>query len=220
MESMQCCGIDSMFNQKVAMKELRTYQKSGVNKTTRILIDQLVPLVEENSSLLDIGGGIGAISHELSRTGISKLINVDASKAYLHVAQTEADRFGYGEKSSFYYGDFVTLASQIPSTDLVTLDRVICCYSDMQSLVTKSIERTKNYYGIVYPRDSWWVKFGIFGLNLFQRVKRSNYRSYVHDPEAIHAIIHAHGFKRVFKRNKGIWIVEVFEKESPSLSSI
>ncbi len=216
MESVHCCGLDSMFNQKLALKELHSYQKNGPNKTTRILLDQLVPIVEENTSLLDIGGGIGAISHELSQVGLSQLIHVDASKAYLHVAQAEAERLGYGDKTAFYYGDFVTLASQIPPTDLVTLDRVLCCYSDMPALVTHSIERAKSYYGIIYPRASWWVKFGAFCLNLFQRIKRSSYRSFVHDPKAIHAIIHSYGFKRVYKQIKGIWVVEIFEKVSSS----
>ena len=214
MESVHCCGLDSMFNQKLALKELHSYQKKGPNKTTRILLDQLVPYVEENYSLLDIGGGIGVISHELSQVGLSQLINVDASKAYLHVAQIQAERLGYGDKIAFYYGDFVALASQIPSTDLVTLDRVLCCYSDMPALVTRSIERTKSYYGIVYPRASWWVKFGSFFLNLFQRIKRSSYRSFVHDPAAIHSIIHSYGFTRLYKQIKGLWIVEIFEKVS------
>jgi magnesium-protoporphyrin O-methyltransferase len=203
-----------MFNQKLALKELQAYQKKGPNKTTRILLNQLIPYVGENDSLLDIGGGIGAISHELSQVGLSQLIHVDASKAYLHVAQTEAERLGYGEKVAFYYGDFVALASQIPSTDLVTLDRVLCCYSDMPALVTRSIERAKSYYGIVYPRASWWVKFGAFFLNLYQLIKRSSYRSFVHDPEAIHAIIHSNGFTRISKRIKGLWVVEIFEKIS------
>jgi len=157
MESMQCCGIDSMFNQKVAQKELQSYQNKGPNKTTKILLDQLILRVEDNKSLLDIGGGVGAISHELSQIGLSKVINVDASKAYLQVAKSEADRLGYGKKASFYHGDFVTLASQIPSTDLVTLDRVICCYSDMERLVTRSIEHAKEYYGKQEGLELNWV---------------------------------------------------------------
>ncbi|MHA1979326.1 MAG: class I SAM-dependent methyltransferase [Candidatus Hodarchaeales archaeon] len=209
-----------MFNQKLALKEFQAYQKKGPNKTTQLLLDQLIPLVEEHHSLLDIGGGIGAISHELSQVGFSQLTNVDASKAYLHIAQTEAERLGYGEKISFFYGDFVALAPQIPPADFVTLDRVVCCYSDMSGLVTRSTEHAKNYYGIVYPRRSWWVKFGFACLNLFQRLKRSSFRSFAHDPKAIHAIIHSFGFTRLYKRTTGFWVVEVFEKKSRSKPTV
>ncbi len=213
MESPQCCGIDLMFNQKVVEKELRTYHRKGPNKTTRILLDQLVSFIDDQNSLLDIGGGIGAISHELSQKGLSKLMNVDASKAYLDVAQSEAERLGYRDKASFYYGDFVTLAPEIPSADVVTLDRVLCCYDDMSALVTKSIDRTNEYYGIVYPRTSWWVRLGFSGINLFQRIKGSSYRSFVHDPKVIHAIIHSHNFKRIFRAIKGIWVIEIFRRD-------
>ncbi|MHA2173898.1 MAG: class I SAM-dependent methyltransferase [Candidatus Hodarchaeales archaeon] len=203
-----------MFNQKLALKELKNYQNKGPSNTTKILLDQLIPLVDEKKSLLDIGGGIGAISHELSKVGLSKLIYVDASKAYLHTAKAESERLGFGDRNSFYYGDFVEIASQIPPTDLVTLDKVLCCYPDVQSLVARSLEKTKEYYGIVYPRNSWWVRLGSFFLNSIQRVKRSKYRSYIHQQKAIHDIIHSYGFKRIFKQKQWYWIMEVFVKVS------
>ena len=36
-------------------------------------------------------------------------------------------------------------------TDILTLDRVICCYPDMQKLVGLSAKRARKLYGLIYP---------------------------------------------------------------------
>jgi hypothetical protein len=55
---------------------------------------------------------------------------------------------------SFQYGDFVALAPALSAADVVTLDRVICCYDDMPALVGRSAALAERLYGVVYPRDT------------------------------------------------------------------
>ena len=86
----QCVGIEKIFNDKSARRELKRYQKKGPDKTTQLLIDFIVGQGVAEATLLDIGGGVGAIQLELLKSGVSQVVNVDASSAYLKTAQQEA----------------------------------------------------------------------------------------------------------------------------------
>ena len=54
------------------------------------MIDALKTEGVEDATLLDIGGGIGAIQHELLAAGAAHATSVDASAAYLEAAQRRA----------------------------------------------------------------------------------------------------------------------------------
>ena len=65
---MNCChcqGVEQVFDRDRAFKQLSKYRKKGLEKTTRVLINALLAEGVGGLSLLDIGGGVGAIQHEL-----------------------------------------------------------------------------------------------------------------------------------------------------------
>ncbi len=55
--------------------------------------------------------------------------------------------------ASIFEGDFMTLDERIDNADICLLDKVVCCYPDAQGLVQKSLAKTKQVYGLTYPRD-------------------------------------------------------------------
>ena len=63
-----------------------------------MLTDALRKAGVNGFSLIDIGGGVGAIQYRLLEQGISGVISVDASSGYIAVAQEEASRLGLKEK--------------------------------------------------------------------------------------------------------------------------
>ena len=72
---MDCCspnGLDEMFNESAAKKELRAYQKKGLDKRARSLVDFLSQQDISGATLLEIGGGIGAVHLELMEAGAAK----------------------------------------------------------------------------------------------------------------------------------------------------
>ncbi len=69
MSCAQCQGIERMFDRRAAERELRQYRAAGPGGTTRLLIDALKAEGVAGLTLLDIGGGVGAIQHELLRAG-------------------------------------------------------------------------------------------------------------------------------------------------------
>ncbi|MHA2296776.1 MAG: methyltransferase domain-containing protein [Candidatus Hodarchaeales archaeon] len=212
MSCSQCQGIETVFNKKNAMKELAKYQRKGPSKTTSILIDSLKTEGIEGMTLLDIGGGVGTIQHELLKDGITNVINVEASSAYIEATKEEAERQGHADKISYHQGDFIDTASDISMTDVVTLDRVICCYHDMEKLVGSSIVLAKKFYGLVYPRDKWWVKIGHAVMNTFLRLKSSDFRIYIHSQKDVHAVLQSNDFEQSFYWKNWYWQIEVFKK--------
>lgn len=200
MRCAQCRGIESMFDRKTARRDLKRYRGRGPLRTSRILIDALRPHVNGEATLLDIGGGIGAIQHELLRAGADRAIHVDASAAYLDASREEAERQGHADRIEYHHGDFVDTAPDIPAADAVTLDRVLCCYPEVRTLVELSAARARYWYGVVYPRERWWIRTGGAVTNLFLRLRRSPFRIFIHSSCTIDEVARANGLERYFAR--------------------
>jgi SAM-dependent methyltransferase len=131
---MPCCScqeIENQFGSDTAKRDLRRFQRRGPIRSTRVLIDDLLKVGVAGASVLDIGGGIGAIHHALLNAGASAAIHVDLSPDYITVAREESARRGHAARVRFVHGDFVAVATDVPDADIVTLDRVICCYPEM-----------------------------------------------------------------------------------------
>lgn len=208
----QCEGIESEFNRKTAIGNLEQYRKKGPAQTTRLLLDALHSEGVEGMTLLDVGGGVGVIEHELLRAGVRSAVDVDASTAYIEAAKQEAARQGHADRINFHHGDFVAVAPEISPADIVTLDRVICCYHDMHALVGLSAARARKLYGVVYPRDTWWMKLALRLGNVYFRIKRSPFRVYAHPTAAVEAILRDNGLTRRFYRTANIWQVAVYAR--------
>jgi len=210
---MDCCqiqGLEEVFSQPLVDKELKRYRSKGPIKTTRLLIEAIEAEDVAGKTLLDIGGGVGAIQHALLRDGLQHATDVDASAAYLVATRSEAQRRGLADCITYQHGNFVDLAEDIPPADIVTLDRVICCYNDMERLVSLSAARAKLRYGLVYPRNTWWLKAAMKIGNFFLRLQNSQYRMFLHPNAAVEAILERNGLKKSFSGHTLIWQVVVY----------
>jgi Methyltransferase domain len=213
MTSRCCQGVDQIFGDRTARHDLRRYRKRGPSKPTRVLLDALRREGVEHATLLDVGGGIGVIQHELLDAGAERATSVEASAAYLRAARDEAERRGHAGRMTSLTGDFVALADRVEPADVVTLDRVICCYPDMASLVGRSADRAKRLYGLVYPQDRWWVGVAIRATNLIMRLSRRAFRAYLHPTSAVDAIAREHGLTpRLAQRAGPVWQVAVYAR--------
>ncbi len=212
---MNCChcrGVEAFFDKKTADKELKRYRKKGPAKTTRILIAALEAEGIEGMTLLDIGGGVGAVQQELLRAGVSSATNVEASTAYVEVSQEEAELRGYADRVSYQHGDFIDVAPTVADADIVTLDRVICCYPDAQALVGLSAARARQLYGVVYPQYGWFNKVFVASVNLVFRLRGCAMRSFVHRPDVVDAIVRSQGLQRCFCRKSFPWQIVVYRR--------
>jgi|SRR5579884_1303454 len=212
MSSCQCQGIEGCFNPKLVKRELADYHRRGPRKTTRLLVEALRAADVQGATLLDIGGGVGAIQHALLQAGAAEATDVDAATAYAEAARQEAERLGLADRVRILHGNFVELAPEIPAADVVTLDRVICCYDDMQALVGLSSERARRLYGAVFPRDPGWARAILPIFNAIPRLFGSHFRFFIHRTRDVEAVLRAHGLERRFHRTAGIWQVAVYAR--------
>jgi magnesium-protoporphyrin O-methyltransferase len=206
----QCLGIEKEFGEREARAQQRRYRERGAAATTRELISVLVGMGVAGKTVLDIGGGVGAIQHGLLAAGASRARSIDASSAYVRISAEEARRLGLADRIETTHGDFVTLAESIPPADIVTLDRVLCCYHDVRALVAASAGRAEARYGLVYPRDAWWLRPAFALGNLWLRLRQSPFRIFMHPTQEVEDVIRAQGLRRAFHRCHGIWQVAVF----------
>jgi magnesium-protoporphyrin O-methyltransferase len=212
---MDCCraqSLDTEFGTKIAAINLRQYRRRGPSKTTRLLLKAVEAEGVAGRTLLDIGGGVGAISHELLRAGLAHATSVDAAGAYVDAARTEAERQGHANRMTLQQGDFVMLADDIPAADIVTLDRVICCYPDMPALVGSSVAHARQAYGLVYPRDTWWTRWGVRMVNVYFRIRRHSFRTFIHSPASVNALVVSRGFQLRSRQQTGVWQVVVYTR--------
>ena len=177
-----------------------------------MLLDLLEPYRSAGVSLLDIAGGVGIIDHELLRAGAGHAVLVDGSAAYLNVAREEASHAGLLDRIEFVEGDFVRRAAGIDAADIVTLDRVVCCYPDVASLVGLSAERARSAYGLVMPRDRWFVRLAIGLENAWFRVRRRPYRAFVHPTARVDAILAERGLHVTGERRTSFWRAVVYDR--------
>lgn len=213
---MTCCphceNADRLFDQRKAAADLRAYRRHGAAGTTKQLLDVLKTRGVTGLTLLDIGGGIGEIQHELKAAGVSAITDVDASGAYLAIARQEAERRGYAADAHYLHGDFVALADRVEPADIVTLDRVICCYPNMETLVSAAAAKAKCFLGLVYPRDGWWMKLGVGIWNVFPRLHGDAFRSFVYPTAAVEGVIAANGLHKIEQHAGPLWQVAVFSR--------
>jgi len=206
------CGCANVFSTKEAEGDLKRYLRSGPPSSTKALIDALVAEGVEDATLLDIGAGIGAIQLALLAAGAARAESVDATEAYVETAQAEAARRGFGDRVTGRVGDFVAVASELPSADFVTLDKVVCCYPDAQALLGRAAEHANRAIGLVYPRETWWNRVAARLLAVWGRLTRDPIRWHLHPTAEIDALLDRAGFERHEVRRELIWHIALYRR--------
>ena len=130
----------------------------------------------------------------------------DDSHGYLPIHANRA------EIIDFKHGDFTKIASDVGSADIVTLDKVICCYDDMSELVRLSSKLSRKIYAVIYPRDVWWTKLALLFMNFYSIIMGSSFRVFIHPTKKVEEIIFRNGLKRDYYDTTLFWQVAIFTK--------
>ena len=180
MPSCHCVATDRHFTPARAQTELAQYRQRGPSGTARLILESLGDLGVTPRTLLDIGAGIGVLHHELLARGVGRAVHLEAAAAYVAAAEQEAERRGHRGRVQFRHGDFVSLASELGSAELVTLDRVVCCYPELEPLISLSAEKAERYYVLSFPHDRWYVRAHTWWQNHRRRRAGNAFRTFVH----------------------------------------
>ncbi len=212
-----CCQMENdTFGEERAQADLKDYRKHGAAKHTRLIIEAIRSLGLKNAALLDIGGGIGAIHHDLLADTAQQATHVDASSAYLKLATAEAQRLGHESQVKFIHADFTDVAAELPQVDVVTLDRVVCCYPDMHGLLKAASAKSRAAIAMTYPRDVWWTRAVVKIGNFVQRLRKDPFRVFVHPVTEMEALLNSEGLRRVSTRRLIIWEMALYQRQAAS----
>lgn len=207
--SMHCCehcgAVEQSFGRRRAARDLRRYRSKGPDATTTAVVGMIRDSGIGPATLLDIGGGVGVIAFELLGQGIERAVLAEAAPGYLEAARREADRRGETTRMEFVLGNFVDTAGGIDGADVVTLDRVVCCYPDHASLLAAAAARCSDMLVLSHPRDRWGVRFVVGLENLVRRLRRDRFRTFVHPVEAMYGILADAGFIQKDSTESFVW---------------
>jgi 2-polyprenyl-3-methyl-5-hydroxy-6-metoxy-1,4-benzoquinol methylase len=214
---MSCCsskGCDEFFSERVARRDARRYRRRGPDGTTRKVVELIRPRVIAKQTLLEIGGGIGAIQLELLRDGAAVATNVELSPAYEPYAAELLSENGLSERVTRVVLDFAAQSAEVEAADVVVLNRVVCCYPDYQGLVAAAADHTRRQLVLTFPRDAWWMRTGIGFVNLLQRVRRKTFRVHLHPPDAIVGAVTSRGLEQTDRTRDMIWELAAFQRSA------
>ena len=198
-----------------AAADLAKWHQGRLYPATQELIDVIRADGVQGAVVLDIGAGVGAVHVSLLEAGAWSAIDIDASHEYLATAREEAERRGLGDRVTYQYGDVVQLRDQLPAADIVTLDSVICCNPDLESLLEVATRSQPRLVGLTYPRDVWWMRTYMRLYNLVQAVRRIQARYFIHRHDAVERWMSSAGYRNAHEGGTREWRVVVYARTQP-----
>ncbi len=212
---MDCCtpsGYGRFFNQRQARRDLRHYRRRGLGGTARDLASFLTERGVGGHTVMEVGGGVGALHVELLKAGAARAISVEISPEYEAVARELLEEEGLAGRVERHVADFATEAARFGGVDDVVMNRVLCCYPHVEKLMDAALGRARRYLAASFPRDRRLTRMVVRLSNWVFRVRRIDFQAYVHRPADILAAAARRGFTVAFDDHDLIWRVVVFEK--------
>ena len=210
-----CCtpkGYRTIFSEKSAQSEAKRYRRKGLDRLSRRIAELVIARGVEGGTLLEVGGGIGAIEIELLKAGASRATNVELTPTYEEAAGQLLREAGVVDRVERRVGDFVEAGADLESADFVILNRVICCYPDMPRLAAAAAECARSTLVLSFPNDRWWTRLGLTLVNLGFRAFRVQFQVFLHRPYRILAEAEGHGLRTRHNRRGLVWQTTALER--------
>jgi 2-polyprenyl-3-methyl-5-hydroxy-6-metoxy-1,4-benzoquinol methylase len=209
---MNCCsveGTDRFFSRTAAAYE-KKFKISGVDRVQQLILKGLKEAGVRDKTVLDIGCGVGNLHLTLLQQGATRAVGVEISEGMIERAERLANNLKLRDRVNYVRGDFVELAERIDQSDIVMLDKVVCCYAEPERLIAASTAKCKQLYVVSYPRDSFLGRVAMGVPALLGKVLRWSFHPYYHPPSLLLAAITRDGLTEVFSGATWIWQVRVF----------
>ena len=212
----RCCsprGCDEFFDDRIARHDAKRYRKKGLDAAARRVVELVRARGVEGATVLEIGGGVGAIQIELLKAGAARTTNVELSPAYDRYARQLADEAGLGDRVARLLADVASDGADVEPADVVVMHRVVCCYPDYEALVGAAAARTRRMLVLTYPPRNVVSRSFVALANAFFRLRRREFRTFAHPHRAVLAAAEARGLRVVARDRKRVWLIGALERE-------
>jgi hypothetical protein len=210
-----CCPsqrYDKAFGKRAARRDARRYRRRGLDGVSRRIADFLQERDVEGASVLEIGGGVGAVQVELLHAGAERALNLELSPAYEEAAEELLREEGLEERAERKLGDIVRQADLAGPADAVVMNRVVCCYPDPDALVGAAAGRARRFLVMSFPRQRRLTRTGLAAANFLARLLRWDFRAWVHPPAVIIAAAERQGLRLTGESRDVFWQVAALER--------
>ena len=224
-EPRPCCecganaGIARHFDAKVR-ESLAACQAPGLVAVSERLRDALLAAGPTGKTVLELGCGRGGLLRQLLDAGAASATGLDLSEASIEDARRRFAEAGLADRVRLRVGD--AAYAPVKSHDWVILDRVICCYPDVERLLANSIPAARQLYAFTVPPSRGWrgrLARILWGAErVLDRLRRDSCRGYVHDVGLVERRLRDAGFRLRHQENHRLWHVAVYER--PGVSAV
>jgi phospholipid N-methyltransferase len=194
-----------MFGPRVAKRSLKRYRARGLDRLERKMLETISPDDIPGASVLEIGGGIGALQAELLRAGAARGEVIELVEAYEPYARELAREQGLSDRSGFRVVDVLENPEAVEPASIVILNRVVCCSPDGLELTELASRLAHRALLLSFPRDRLLVRLGLRAVNAWQRLSRSSFRVFLHPPAALLASAEAQGLRLAAHERGRLW---------------
>ena len=204
----RCCDpreYDVVFTDRYARRTARRLRDSGLDDIAGQMVDFLTKQGLEAASVLEIGGGVGGLQMELLRRGAARATNVELSTAYDAEAAQLLAAAGLRGRVDRRIVDIAAGSASVAPADVVVLHRVVCCYPDYRALLGEAADHARRALAFSYPRPHLLTRGQTMLENVGYAVRRQEFRTFVHSPEAMSAVLAEHGLVAVAGARSRMW---------------
>ena len=212
-----CCtprGYRWIFSERSAQREARRYRRRGLDGTSRRVVDFLKKQGVEGRTVLEIGGGIGAIQIELLKAGASRATSIELTPTYEREANQLLSEAGLSGRVERKVMDFAQTSDQVESADVVVMNRVLCCYHDMPRLAGAAADHAQQTLVMTFPRGALWLRAMLGAGNGLLWLTRRDFHIFVHRPSEIMATSQRHGLRPVINQTGVMWTLAALARAS------
>jgi magnesium-protoporphyrin O-methyltransferase len=217
-----CCtpkGYSQIFSERGARAQARDYRRKGLDATSRRIVDLLMERGVEGLTLLEVGGGIGAIQIELLKAGLARAISVELTPTYEESAGELLREAGLQDRVERLVMDFVVAAAEVQAADIVVMNRVVCCYPDLPRLEGAAAEHALQTLVMSFPKERWWTRVIVWMANVGMAMTRREFRLFLHPVAQIEAVGEARGLKTSARCPGAFWEIAAMERSAPAVPS-
>jgi hypothetical protein len=201
-----------MFGPRVARRSLERYRARGLDRLERKMLATIAPAELPGASVLEIGGGIGALQTELLRAGAAHGEVVELVDAYEPYARELAREQEVSDRSGFRVVDVLENPESVEPAHIVILNRVVCCSPDGLELTELASRLARRVLLLSFPRDRLLVRLALRVVNVWQRLSRSSFRVFLHSPAALLATAEAGGLRVAAHERGRLWELATLER--------
>jgi SAM-dependent methyltransferase len=166
------------------------------------------------ATILEVGSGPGSLAMALLIGGAEQHTGIDLSPQSLALAERRATQAGFADRTAFRLADGA--ATALEPHDWVVLDRALCCYRDLDRLMSNTIAAAGRRYAFSVPESRGprgiLNRIVIWLENVTKGLRGRPCPGFVHDLGRIERRLNRAGFRRTGEARSGLWYAALYER--------